>query len=74
VDVLDHPASEDEILSRIALVYEGNGGKAGILGRFVNNMAKAELPAQVSRTLQVVNVQVSPEASGLLPDFLKSAP
>lgn len=74
VDVLDHPASEDEILSRIALVYEGNGGKPGILGRFVNNVAKAELPAQVSRTLQVVNVQVSPEASGLLPGFLKSAP
>lgn len=71
VDVLDYLVLEDEILFCIVLVYEGNGGKFGIFGCFVNNVSKVELLVQVLCILQVVNVQVSLEVFGLLFDFLK---
>ncbi|WP_244216429.1 hypothetical protein [Herbaspirillum rubrisubalbicans] len=74
VDVLDHAAREDEIMARVRLVYEGTGDKPGILARFVNSVAKAQIPAQVTRYLQVVNVRVSPEAQAVIPASLRSEP
>jgi hypothetical protein len=74
VDVLDHAAREDEIMARVRMVYEGSGDKPGILARFVNSVAKAQIPAQVTRYLQVVNVRVSPEAQSVIPGSLKSEP
>jgi len=74
VDVLDHAARDDEIMARLKLVYEGTGDKPGILSRFVNSVAKAQMPAQVTRYLQVVNVRVSPEAQAIIPVSLRSEP
>lgn len=74
VDVLDHAARDDEIMARVKLVYEGSGDKPGILARFVNSVVKAQVPTQVTRYLQVVNVRVSPEAQVVIPGSLKSEP
>ena len=74
VDALDHRASEDEIMARVKLVYEGIGDKPGILTRFVNSVVKAQIPAQVTRYLQVVNVRVAPEAQAFIPASLRSEP
>lgn len=74
VDVLDHAATQEEIMARVKLVYEGVNDKPGILGRFLNSVAKAQVPAQVTRYLQVVNVQIGPEAQALIPAFLKTEP
>jgi len=63
VDVLDHAATPDEIMARVKLVYEGANDRPGILTRFANSVAKAQIPTQVSRYLQIVNVHVMPEAN-----------
>lgn len=72
VDVLDHAPSQDEIQARVQMVYEGSGDKAGMLTRFVQSVAKAQIPTQVPRYLQVTAVQLKPEALAILPAYLKS--
>jgi hypothetical protein len=74
IDVLDHAPSQNEIQERIRLVYQGANGKPGLLRRFTDGVAKADIPAQVSRYIQVTNVQVKPEALEMLPAYLKSEP
>lgn len=74
IDVFERPPSEEEIRNRVRLVYEGANGKPGLLSRFTANVAKAELPEQVSRYIQVVNSQVHPEALEGLPGYIKSEP
>ncbi|XAH25279.1 hypothetical protein AAFF27_08825 [Xylophilus sp. GW821-FHT01B05] len=74
IDVFDHSPTQSEIQDRVRLVYVGASGKPGILARFSDRVAHAELPAQVSRYLQVTNVQLKPEALEVLPAYLKSEP
>lgn len=74
VDLLNHVPSADEVQARVRLVYEGTGDKAGVLARFVQSVAKAQIPTQVPRFLQVTSVQLKPEALEILPASLKSAP
>lgn len=74
VDVFNRPPTEQEIAARVKMVYEGAGGKPGILTRFVNAVSQASIPATVPRFIQVTTAQVAPEALGLLPEFIKSRP
>ncbi|MCJ0766072.1 hypothetical protein [Variovorax terrae] len=74
VDSLDHYPGPDEIQERVRLVFEGANDKPGLLARFVNNVARAEIPAQVPRYLQVTSVQIQPEALEALPAHIKSEP
>jgi len=74
VDLLDHTPSKMEILERVKLVYEGANDKPGLINRFVNTVAKAKLPRQVSRYVQITEVQIKPDALNVLPDYIKSEP
>ena len=74
IDLLDHPATADEVLARVKLVYQGTGDKAGVLARFAQNVAKAQIPPGVPRFLQVTSVQLKPEALEVLPAYIKSEP
>lgn len=74
VDVLDHVPSVDEVQARVRQVYEGSGDKAGVLARFVHSVARAQIPTQVPRYLQVTSAQLKPEALDLLPTYIKSEP
>ncbi|MDI3380389.1 hypothetical protein QKW51_02810 [Xenophilus aerolatus] len=74
IDVLDHVPQPDEIMGRVRLVFQGANGKPGLTSRFVNNVLKAEIPANVPRYLQVTSVKLAPEALNALPDYLKSQP
>ncbi|MFG6449355.1 hypothetical protein ACG0Z6_14085 [Roseateles sp. BYS180W] len=66
--------SEEEILSKVALVYEGTAGKPGVLGRFAATLAKAKVPDSASKLLQVSQVTVKPEALPFIPESIKNAP
>lgn len=74
VDLLDHVPSTDEVQARVRRVYEGTGDKAGVLARFVQSLASAQVPAQVPRFLQVTSMQLKPEALDVLPASIKSEP
>lgn len=74
VDLLNHAPSQDEIRARVKLVYEGANGKSGLLSRFAGSLARAAIPEQVSRYVQVTSAQVSPEAIDALPAYVKSEP
>lgn len=74
IDVFNHAPTQKEIQERVKLVYEGANNKPGLLTRFANNVANAELPAQVSRYIQVTNVQLKSEALEMLPAYIKSQP
>ena len=74
VDLLDHVPSSDEIQARVKLVYLGAADKPGILSRFAQSVAKAQIPTQVPRFLQVTSVQLKPEALDTLPAYIKSEP
>lgn len=74
VDVLDHPPSEEEIINRITLVYEGANGKLGILDRFKNIVINADLPQTVSRFLQVTSVRIKDDALAKFPPYARSSP
>lgn len=70
IDVFDHVPSEAEVAQRVRGVYEGAAGKPGIFTRFGSTLAKATLPGQASRLLQVAKVSVKPEAMAMLPEYL----
>ena len=74
IDLLDNPPTADEVLARVKLVYQGTGDKAGVLARFAQNVAKAQIPPGVPRFLQVTSVQLKPEALEVLPAYIKSEP
>ena len=73
IDTFDQQPTEDEILDRVRRVYEGTPAKAGLYARFADALAKATLPANVSRYLQVSRVSLVPEVVNALPDYLKSS-
>ncbi|MET4576191.1 hypothetical protein ABIE13_001291 [Ottowia thiooxydans] len=74
IDLLDHAPTADEVQTRVKLVYQGTGEKAGMLARFSQSIAKAQIPAGVPRFLQVASVQLTPEAMEVLPSYIKSEP
>lgn len=74
IDTLDHQPSDNEIVARVKQVYEGTTTKPGIYARFAGVLAKATVPTQVPRFLQVSRVTLGPELMAALPDYLKGAP
>lgn len=74
IDLLNHAPTQNEIQASVKRVYEGANGKPGLLARFSNNVANAEIPTQISRYIQVASVQVKPEALDVLPTHIKSEP
>ena len=74
VDLLDHVPTQAEVLTRVKMVYEGANDKPGLIGRFANTVAKAKMPSQVARYIQIADVQIKPEALSSLPDYIKSEP
>lgn len=74
VDLLPHAPNNDEIRTRVRLVYEGTGDKPGLLTRFANSVAQATIPVHVPRFLQVTSAQISPAALEFLPAYVKSEP
>ena len=74
VDVLNHVPSQEEMANHVRTLYMGTPAQAGILGRFVQSVGQASLPAQVSRFLQVSQVTVSDEARKMLPAELANKP
>ena len=74
VDLLDHAPTQAEITSRVRTLYMGTGNTGGILGRFVQALGQANLPAQVPRFLQVSQATLSDEARQMLPAELTGKP
>lgn len=74
IDLLNSLPTTDEVQARVKLVYQGAGDKAGVLARFVQSVAKAQIPTTVPRYLQVTSVQLKPEALEVLPAYVKSEP
>ncbi|MCW3481991.1 hypothetical protein OL229_20920 [Neisseriaceae bacterium JH1-16] len=74
LDVIDHYPSPAEMHERFKAVYLGDQGKAGIIERFTDIVAKATVPEHVPRFIQVNQVQIGDEARQVLTPQLKSAP
>ena len=74
IDVFDRAPSEAEVRERVRGVYEGASGKPGIFARFGQTLAKATLPSQTSRTLQVTKVAVRPDATASIPGYISANP
>lgn len=72
VDLFDRKPSDAEIASRVQMVFEGAGGKPGLLDRFGRAVSRASIPQVVPKFIQVTSSKVSPEATDLLPDYLRS--
>lgn len=72
IDTFDRQPTEEEILARVKQVYEGTSSKPGIYGRFAGTLAKAVVPTNVPRYLQVSKVNLGPEVINALPPYLKS--
>jgi hypothetical protein len=69
LDALDHTASENEIVERVAKAYEGAQGKKGILARYADALASSSLPYPGELFLQITAVSIAPEAAhAILPD------
>ncbi|MBL0091206.1 MAG: hypothetical protein IPP50_02245 [Piscinibacter sp.] len=73
IDIFDRRPTDAEVAVRVRGVYEGAAGKPGIFTRFATTLAGASLPAATSRTLQITRVTLKPEATGSIPEYLRSA-
>jgi hypothetical protein len=73
IDIFDRRPTDAEVAVRVRGVYEGAAGKPGIFTRFATTLAGASLPAATSRTLQITRVTIKPEATGSIPEYLRSA-
>lgn len=73
IDIFDRPPTDEEIRVRVRGVYEGAGGKPGIIGRFGNTLAKATMPSSTSRYLQISKIGIKPEAMGSIPAYISSS-
>jgi hypothetical protein len=71
IDNFRREPTQEDIMERVAKVYEGTGDKPGIWGRFAQRLSTASLPAQTPRFLQVTDIQVPAEMVELLPDYLR---
>lgn len=72
IDNLNRQPSDQDILARVKLVFEGANDKPGLYGRFANTLAQAVVPQQTPRFLQVTKVSLGPEMLTGMPDYLKS--
>lgn len=73
-EALDHEPGPDERLAGMARVYEGTGGKPGLLERFALALQAATLPAQAPRLLQVTESTLESDAVTVLPQALGAEP
>ncbi|MDB5777399.1 MAG: hypothetical protein JWP38_3532 [Herbaspirillum sp.] len=67
IDGLQSPPTEDQKIERIGYVYNGIGGKPGILERFTNALAQATIPTHVPLYVQVSNISIDDEARSEFP-------
>lgn len=74
LDVIDHYPNEAEMQSRFSTVFYGADDKPGILSRFADVVAKASIPNNVPRYLQVAQVKFGDEARQVLPAKLAKSP
>lgn len=74
VDVMDHAPSDDEKIARVKLVFEGANDKPGLLSRFVNSVANADIPPYVPKFIQVTQATISPDVLATLPGYVQSDP
>lgn len=71
IDNFRHDPSQAEIMERVFKVYEGAGGKPGIMGRFAQVLSSASVPAQTPRFLQVTNIRMPADMVEMLPAYLR---
>lgn len=71
IDNLRRDPTEADILERVAMVYDGAGGKPGMYGRFANALAHATVPRQTPRFLQVTEVNIPKVMADMLPPYLQ---
>lgn len=74
VDNLRRDPTEEDIQQRVKMVFEGTGGKPGMYGRYAGVLARATLPTQTPRFLQVTHVGMSQDMVADLPGYLKHDP
>lgn len=74
IDNFRRDPTDEDIQQRVKMVFEGAGGKPGLYGRYANLVAKATVPAQAPRFLQVKNVQFAPDVVAQMPEYLKPSP
>ncbi len=74
IDVMDRKPTEDEILEKVQFVFEGAGGKPGLISRFSKNLARVSFPKTVPRFLQVSKVYIDNDARSFLPAYVNSSP
>lgn len=73
IDNFRHDPTPAEIMERVSKVYEGAGGKPGILGRFAQVLSTASVPTQTPRFLQVTDIQMPAEMVDMLPAYLRDS-
>jgi hypothetical protein len=73
IDNFRHEPTEDEIRERVQMVFEGAGGKPGLYGRYAAVLARATVPAQAPRLLQVKHVAFDAGVVAQLPAYLKAS-
>jgi hypothetical protein len=66
--------TDSDRLELIRRVFEGQGGKPGILQRYADALASATVPDQVSRTIQVSDVQLGSTVLASLPGTFSGSP
>jgi len=71
IDVLGAPPTPAQIGDRVAAVYRGIGGKAGLIQRFADTLQHATIPTNVPRFVQVTSVAVGDEARAQFPEYLR---
>ncbi|MEJ8859947.1 hypothetical protein WKW79_35735 [Variovorax robiniae] len=74
IEAFDHQPTEEEVLTRVKLLYEGTDSQPGLFTRYANVLAKATLPGQASHTIKVAQVNLSPDLLSMLPPYLKGTP
>jgi hypothetical protein len=67
IDQLSSPPTEIDKLRDIGYVYNGIDGKPGIISRFTQTLATANLPSSATKFVQVTKVNIGDEARAEFP-------
>lgn len=70
--VLAHAPGPDDRWAGIVRLYEGWGGRPGLIDRFANALRDATVPTQATRLLQVTQATLDPSVEALLPPSLRA--
>jgi len=72
IDQLSNPPTEMDKLRDIGYVYNGINGKPGIISRFTQTLATANLPSSASKFVQVTKVDIGDDARVEFPEQFKN--